>query len=146
MDIIIGVLFALIVLFLVLGLHPHQLFRAVRRLSPRSRLPAADNKKPEPPHKGRRLWFCFWGWSRAQSRCLQQDVLQDKENGQHIHEGADLLLLGLAGDHIDDGPGDDADGDALRDAVGSGIARMARKAGMPSLGSEKSILMAEPIM
>ena len=37
MDIIIGVLFALIVLFLVLGFTHTSFFRAVRRISPRSR-------------------------------------------------------------------------------------------------------------
>ena len=77
---------------------------------------------------------------------LEEHVLEDEQHGQHIHQGADLLFLGLAGDDIDDGPGDHADGDALRDAVGSGMARMVRKAGMPSLGSLKSILTAEPIM
>ena len=39
---------------------------------------------------------------------LQQDVFQDEQNGQHIHQGADLLLLGLAGDDVEQGPGDDA--------------------------------------
>ena len=53
---------------------------------------------------------------------IEQDefVFQDEQNGQHIHQGADLLLLGLAGDDIQQGPGDDTDGDALRDAVCSG--------------------------
>ena len=51
---------------------------------------------------------------------LQQHVFQDEQHGQHIHQGADLLLAGLAGDKVQDGPGDDADGNALRDAVGSG--------------------------
>ena len=60
-----------------------------------------NEKGPSPDGEGPLLCSDF----------LQQDVLQDEENGQHIHEGADLLLLGLAGDHIDDGPGDDADED-----------------------------------
>ena len=51
---------------------------------------------------------------------LQADVLQDEQHGQHIHQRADLLFLGLAGDHIDDGPGNHTNGNALRDAVRSG--------------------------
>ena len=57
--------------------------------------------------------MCLYG-------ALQADVLQDEQHGQHIHQRADLLFLGLAGDHIDDGPGDHTNGNALRDAVRSG--------------------------
>ena len=78
-----------------------------------------NEKGPSPDGEGPLLCCDF----------LQQDVLQDEENGQHIHEGADLLLLGLAGDHIDDGRGDDADGDALRDAVGSGHSQDGQEGG-----------------
>ena len=60
------------------------------------------------------------GLSICRKYLLQQDVFQDEQNGQHIHQGADLLLLGLAGDDIQQGPGDDTNGDALRDAVCSG--------------------------
>ena len=51
---------------------------------------------------------------------LEEHVLEDEQHGQHVHQRADLLFLGLAGDDVDDGLGNDADGDALRDAVGSG--------------------------
>ena len=60
---------------------------------------------------------------------LEEDVLQDEQHGQHVHERADLLLLGLAGDDVDEGPGDDADGDALRDAVSSGHCQNGQEGG-----------------
>ena len=63
------------------------------------------------------------------SRGLEEDVLQDEQHGQHIHERADLLLLGFAGDDVDEGPGDDADGDALRDAVSSGHCQNGQEGG-----------------
>ena len=51
---------------------------------------------------------------------LEEHIFENENDGQHIHQGADLLLFGLASDQVDDGPGDDADGNALRDAVCSG--------------------------
>ena len=61
MDIIIGVLFALIVLFLVLGIHPYQLFRAVRRLSPRSRPPCSRQQKTRASAQGQEALVLFLG-------------------------------------------------------------------------------------
>ena len=68
-----------------------------------------------PPFAGRQQLFALCLYVT-----LQADVLQDEQHGQHIHQRADLLFLGLAGDHIDDGPGDHTNGNALRDAVCSG--------------------------
>ena len=71
---------------------------------------------------------------------LEEHILEDEQHGEHIHQRADLLLLGLAGDHIDDGPGDDADGDALRDAVGSGHSQDGQEGGnaLAGVGDRKS--------
>ena len=42
---------------------------------------------------------------------LQQHALEDEQEGPHIHQRADLLLTGLAGEEIEQSPGDNADGD-----------------------------------
>lgn len=63
---------------------------------------------------------CCHGPAGRTAPPLQQDILEDEQHRQHVHQGADLLLLGLAGDEIQQRPGDDADGDALRDAVRQG--------------------------
>ena len=60
---------------------------------------------------------------------LEEHVLEDKQHGQHIHQGADLLFLGLAGDQIDQGPGDHADGDALGNAVSGGRGQNGQEGG-----------------
>ena len=44
----------------------------------------------------------------------EEHILEDKQHGEHIHQRADLLLLGLAGDDIQQGPGDDTDGDVYK--------------------------------
>lgn len=50
----------------------------------------------------------------------QQEVLQDEQHREDIHQRVDVLLLSLAGQKIDDHVGDDPEADALGDAVGEG--------------------------
>ena len=130
------------------GEHPHAEDPSITTTWPFPRCtstPVGTNKlhrqKSCCPLCGKAAAFCFvFVWT------LQADVLQDEQHGQHIHQRADLLFLGLAGDHIDDGPGDHTNGNASEMLYAVGMARTVRKAGMPSLGSLKSILTAEPIM
>ena len=53
-------------------------------------------------------------------RCigLQENVLQDEQNSQNIHQRRNLLAL--AGDQVQDHVGNDAQGDAFGDAVEQG--------------------------
>ena len=73
---------------------------------------------------------------------LEEHVLEDEQHGQHVHQRADLLFLGLAGDDVDDGPGNDADGDALRDTVSSGHGQNGEEGGDALAGAGILFLLA----
>ena len=71
----------------------------------------------------------------------EEHILEDEQHGEHIHQRADLLLLGLAGDHIDDGPGDDADGDTLGDAVSGGHSQNGQEGGKNFMRSFRGFMI-----
>jgi hypothetical protein len=78
-----------------------------------------DRKKPGAKRfRALELLYAAQKAFRYFSASLQQDVLQDEQHRQHVHQRADLLFTGLAGDEVQQSPGDDADGNALGDAVG----------------------------
>ena len=69
------------------------------------------------------------GASHYGHAAVLQGILCYKENGQHIHEDADLFFFCLSNDKIDQSPGDYADGDAFRDAISQGHCDDAQESG-----------------